>query len=60
MVQPVAEPLLLGVLAAADHIKQQSPLGETLESGGLLGGQGGRHQSGPEGDEELEPLGLGE
>ena len=60
VVQPVAEPTLLDVVAAGDDVQQHPALGEPLQRRGLLGGQRRRYQSGPEGDEELQPLGLGQ
>ena len=58
MVQIVAESLLLGVFATADHVEQQPAFREALKGGRLLGGQGGRDQSRPERHQELESLGL--
>ena len=58
--EPVAEPALLDVVAAADDVEQHAALREPLQRRGLLRGQRRRHQPGPERDEELQPLGLGE
>ena len=60
VVEPVAEPLLLDVVAAADDVQQHPALGEPLQRRGLLRGQRRRHKAGPEGDEELQPFGFGQ
>ena len=57
----VAVSPLLGGLTAGHHVQQQAAAGVTLKRRGHLRGKGRRDQPGPEGDEELEPLGhLGE
>src|SRR6185437_12388178 len=56
--QVVAEPPLLLGLASGHHVEQQPAAGDPLVAGGHLGGQGGRDQPGPEGDQELQPAGL--
>jgi hypothetical protein len=57
LAEMVAEPLLLDVVPAGHHVEQQAATGDALVGGRHLGGQRRRHQPGPEGDEELEPLG---
>src|SRR6185295_3537924 len=55
--QVVAEPALLLGLAPGHHVEQQPAARDPLVAGGHLGGQGGRDQPGPEGDQELQPAG---
>ena len=57
LVEEVAVRPLLVALAAGDDVEQQPAAGEVLEGGGHLRGEVGRGQAGPEGDEELQPLG---
>ena len=57
LAEVVAEPLLLHVVAAGDHVQQQAATGYPLVGNGHVSGQGRRHQPWAERDQELEPLG---
>ena len=58
VVEPVAEAVLLGVLAAGDDVQQQPTVGDALVRGRLLGGQRRRDRVGAERHEVLQALGL--
>ena len=58
LVEEVAVAALLGVVAADDDVEEQPPAGDPLVGRGHLRGERRREERGPEGDEELEPLGL--
>ena len=58
LVEEVAVGALLVALAAGDDVEQQPPPELPLEGGRHLRGQGGRDEAGPEGDQELQPLGA--
>ena len=60
VIEPVPEPLLLDVVAAADDVQQHPALREPLQRRGLLRGQRRRDESGTERDEELQPFGFGQ
>lgn len=51
----VAVPALLRRVAAGDDVEQQPAAGDPLESGGLVGGQGGGDEPGPDGRWCLSP-----
>jgi hypothetical protein len=56
--EPIAEPALLEVVASADDVEQHAALREPLQRRRLLSRQRRRHQTRPERDKELQPLGL--
>jgi hypothetical protein len=57
VVQPVAILPLFGVAAAGDYMQRNPAAGKLVQRGGFTGGQSGRHEAGPVGDEEPQPLG---
>ncbi|GAA3411868.1 hypothetical protein GCM10018952_22290 [Streptosporangium vulgare] len=57
MVEEVAVGALLPGVAAGDHVEQEPPPADLLEGLRLLGEQGGEGEAGPEGHQQLEPLG---
>ncbi|CAM5328289.1 hypothetical protein SRIMM317S_01586 [Streptomyces rimosus subsp. rimosus] len=58
LVEEVAVRTLLVALASGDDVQKQPPRSVPLEGGRHLGGEGGRDDAGPEGDQEFQALGL--
>lgn len=46
-------------IASGHQVDQQASPGQAVEGGGLAGSLGGRDHAGPQGDQELQPLGGG-
>ncbi len=57
--EEVAVPLHLRVVAARDDVDGHAAFGELVEGRDLARGERGRDETGPVGDEEAEPFGVG-